>query len=371
MTYFLNHFFEPDFDHTDLAPREREDGSVDHQDLSYVQNVVKSQVLAQWEEVNPAEEANLERRFIASKPRDVVGDNCYENPDNPAQILAGENGYVFYLNGLITVKTLLNVRRDVDYHTGNIPFVGSLVVHGSVRTGFMVRANTVRIKDVVEGATVNAMDSVVCEVGVKGAGRALLEAGRTIKAPFCENGTLKARDNVVIDGACMHSQIFAGHKFASKGRVTGGSICCYEYAYIGDQLGGGIGAQTQVMVGYDPMLLYVDQRLNNQILQIKESIKDEQIHLGKDDELDLELNENIAALQGRLGRLYERKTRIWDKISTTEILDSSRIMVKGRVHPGVEISIGPAWLKVDDYMEDVYFYLEDLEIKIGSPALKK
>ncbi len=371
MTYFLNHFFDPDFDHTVLAPRERKDGSVDHQDLSYVQNVVQAQVLAEWVEVDPAEEANLESRFLASEIRDVVGDKCYLNPANPAQILAGANGYVFYLDGLITVKTLLNIRRNVDYHTGNIPFVGSLVVHGSVRTGFKVRAKTVRIKDVVEGATVSAMISVVCEAGIKGSGRALLEAGRTIKVPFCENSTLKARNNVVVNGACMHSNIFAGRKFASKGRVTGGSICCYEYAYIGDQLGGGIGAQTQVMVGYDPMLLYVDQRFNDQIFQIKESIKDKQTLLGKDDELDLELNEKIAVLQGRLGLLYERKSRVWDKISATEILDSSRVMVQGRVHPGVEISIGPAWLKVDDYLEDVYFYLEDMEIKIGSPALKK
>ena len=42
--------------------------------------------------------------------------------------IAAAKGYVFYLNGKITVKTLLNVRQDVSFQTGNIFFVGDMAV---------------------------------------------------------------------------------------------------------------------------------------------------------------------------------------------------------------------------------------------------
>jgi uncharacterized protein (DUF342 family) len=371
MAYYLRHFFDPGFDHMHLKPRQRENGTVDHLDLGYVQNVVREQVVAQWEEVSEEEAERLPSRWVAEAPRNVAGDNCAMNPADPAQVVALKNGYVYYLDGLIAVKGLLNVRRNVDYHTGNVAFVGDVVLHGSVRTGFAVRANNVRAKDIIEGAEIKAMESVLCETGIKGAGRALVEAGLSLKAAFCENATLKARQNVVVEGACLHSHIYAGHKFATRGRLTGGAVYCYEYAFIGGQLGGGIGAQTQVMAGYDPMRLYEDQRFNALILETRENMAELRSRLGASPDADREIQDDLKRAERRLGLLYERKSRLWERISATEILDTSRIMVQGKVHPGVEISIGPAWYKVDDYLEDVKFSLKDREIIITSPAVQK
>lgn len=371
MAYFLKHYFDPEFDHTHLAPKERDDGSVDHQDLGYVQNVVATQVLAEWIEIPSGDVGEYDRKYLANEPREVCGEACKLNPENPSQIIAEQNGYVFYRAGLIVVRSLLNVRRDVDYHTGNIAFVGDVEVHGSVLSDFRIRARNIRVKDTVGGSRLNAMDSINCEGGVKGAGSALIRAGKTIKASFCENATLVAKDNVVVDGACMHSTIFAGHKYASKGRFTGGAIYCYEFAFIGGQLGGGMGAETSVMAGYDPVLLFADQLLNEQLYGVKEEINELRLGFGKAADLDEELTGKISVLEKRRSLLYARKSRVWDKISASKVLESCRIMVKGKITPGVEISIGPAWYRVDDFMEDVYFYLEDMEIKVGSPALKK
>lgn len=371
MAYHLKHHFDPEFDHLRLTPKEREDGSVDHLDLGYVQNAVHEQVLAEWVEVGEGEAAGLSRKYLANEPRDVAGHNCVMNPENPLQVISRANGYVLYVDGRITVKTLLNVRRDVDYHTGNIVFVGDMVVHGSVRTGFSLQAGSLRAREVVEGAQISSMNSIVCEGGIKGAGRALLESGRTIKAAFCENATLTARENVLVEGACMHSHIYAGRKFASRGRLTGGAVYCHEYAFIGGQLGGGIGASTQVMAGYDPLLLFDDQQLNERILTTREHIRRLKAELGASGEADREIRTKIERAEKRLGFMYERKSRIWQRIHDSEILDSCRIMVEGRVHPGVEIGIGPAWYKVDDYLEDVQFALKDMEITVTSPAVRK
>ena len=51
MPYFLKNYFDPYFDYRKLKPAKHKDGSVDHHNLSYVQNVVDSQVLAEWQSI--------------------------------------------------------------------------------------------------------------------------------------------------------------------------------------------------------------------------------------------------------------------------------------------------------------------------------
>ncbi len=106
------------------------------------------------------------------------------NPQNKNQIIATANGYVFYFEGKIAVKTVLNVRRDVDFHTRNVYFVGDLIVHGTVRSGFEVKGHNVRIKGKVEAAKVYAGGSILIEGGIKGGGEAEVIAQENLKNFF-------------------------------------------------------------------------------------------------------------------------------------------------------------------------------------------
>ncbi|MGE4552961.1 MAG: DUF342 domain-containing protein [Desulfovibrionaceae bacterium] len=376
MPYLLKHFFDPDFDHLHLKPRVRGDGSVDHRDLNYVQNVVRDQVLAEFVEIEAPEDGEEdvagEGRFVFDEPAFPIGVNCRPDPRNPLRLLASVNGYVFYdEHGKIIVKSLLNVRRDVDYNTGDVVFVGDLVVHGSVRAGFRLRAAGVRVKQTVEGARLTSMGSIVCEGGIKGSGEAVLKATQTIRAGFCENATLVADQNVLIDGPVLHSRIYAGHKLAVKGRLTGGEVYCMDYAYIGGQLGGGIGAATSIVAGYDPLLLYTDQQLNAQIKGLREDLEQLKLHAERGKVFAAEAAPEMESLRRRMGRLIERKSQIWENIHATEALDTCRVMIEGEVKPGVEISIGSAYLRVDDFLRNVCFRYRDQEIVVESPAVKK
>ena len=369
MPYYLKHYFDPDFDYTHLQPRHRKDGSVDHFDLGYVQNVVKGQVLLECVEVEDGF-AGLDPRYVVMERKFPAGRKTEIDPANPHQLLASANGYVFYENGLVTVKEILNVRRDVDYHTGNIPYVGDMVVHGAVRSGFRVRAAGIRVKGNIEGATLSAIHSIVCESGVKGGGKALIEAGESFRCEFCENATIKAGANVLVEGSCMHSRVYAGGKLAVKGRLTGCDVYCFEYAYIGEQLGGGISTETKILAGYDPMLLYADQLINERIAELHDQLRLSEAHLGKNKAQDQELMAAREVFKKKLKLLRQRKTKLWERLEATGMLDRCRIIVPGLVKPGVEISIGQAYLKVDDFLENVRFCYEDREIVIASPAIE-
>lgn len=371
MAYLIKHLFDPDFDQTNLAPRERQDGSVDHYDLGYVQNVVQGQELAELVDLGDAKGSERTRRFAVDKAEFPMGEGVMVDPSDPLKLLAATNGYVFYLDGGITVNPRLRVPGDVDFSTGNIAFVAELLVQGSVKSGFQVRADTVHVKQSVDGARVEAMRDIVCEGGVKGADQALLHAGQDIKVAFTENALLKAGRNVLIKGSCLHTDVFAGNRLAVGGRLVGGDIHCWDYAYVAEQLGGGLGAETSVSMGYDPMLIHADYELNERIRLIREEISKLEKMVDKGGEYISEFQPRLERQNKVHAQLIKRKSALWERIHGTERLKDCKIVVPGAVRPGVEINIGPAYLKVDDFLEDVFFYFKDNEVHIGTPAPRK
>lgn len=371
MTYYLKHNFDPDFDHTRLSPKEMEDGSVDHYELSYVQNVRADDVLAEWVDLDEMDRAEVDSRFIFDEKVLPAGPGTGYRSSEPDKLFAARDGFVFYDQGVISVRTTLNVRHDVDFTTGNIEFVSNLNVFGTVRSGFYIKARNIDIEGVVEGAAVHAREGLVCRSGIKGEGKAFLEANKDIKAGFCENATLKSGGNILVKGSVMHSKVYAGDRLAVGGRLVGCHVYSHRYVYVGEQLGGGMGADLRIILGYKPDLLYIDNQYDASISELWHEIRHLEALLASDDPRKLEYADRLKVDQEELAELRRRKARLWETISRTENLEDCRVLVPGVVKPGVEVSIGNAYLKVDDYYEDVHFYYEDMEVKIGSSATVK
>lgn len=370
MPFFLKHYFNPGFDYSHLRPKELSCGKVDHYNLGYVQNAVAGEVLAEWVEISEDKTAAYHPEFIYEQKKFPLGWGTKVNPDNVDQLVATTNGYVFYNeDGLICVKRVLNVRRDVDFNTGNILYVGDMVVHGSVKSGFKIRAANILVRQSIEGAHLSSMGSIVSQGGVKGAKTAYIEAGQSMRLAFAENATLKASENVLIDGNSFHNTVFCGGKMAVKSRMIGGSTFCYKTVYVAEQLGGGISTTTKIVLGFDPLLLKDDIELTSEIKKLEEKHKYYLAQTQKGGIPEQEFAPKLARAEKKLGLLRLRKVKIWDKISKTEVLNECRLIVPGTIKPGVELSIGTNHLKIQDFYQDVQFRLVDNEIKMTSPAL--
>ncbi|MBT8764196.1 DUF342 domain-containing protein [Desulfohalobiaceae bacterium Ax17] len=368
MPYYLHHYFDPYFDYQKLKPKQLEKGKVDYYNLGYVQNVIAGQVLAEWKEIAPEDVDQYDQNFIYDKKEFPIGPNCAVNPQNEDQLIATANGYVFYYQGKIAVKTVLNVRRDVDFHTGNIYFVGDMIVHGSVRSGFEIRANNIRVKRLVEGAKVEAGGSMVIEEGVKGSGQALIKAGENLRTPFCEKAELVVQEKLIIDGLCLHSVLFAGKYVMVKGRLIGGHVCSSSLVYAGEQLGGGMGAKTVLVLGYDALLFREVRQIEQSISELKKDIFLVESKLRKGPEYEKEYGPKLRTLEGKLRIFTKKREELWTRMEGS-LNHKARVICPGEIRPGVEISIGPAYYKVDDFLQDVCFYFEDDEIKLKSPAM--
>ena len=107
MPYYLQHYFDPDFDYLNRKPTSAAvHGQISSlHTLGFVQNVIDGQIIA---EIIPLESAgpNPDPRFIMDTPHFPAGDNVKVDPSYPQYLLAATNGYVFYYQGKMTVKNL-------------------------------------------------------------------------------------------------------------------------------------------------------------------------------------------------------------------------------------------------------------------------
>lgn len=375
MQYYLRHYFNPDFDYLRPKPGIGEDGeSSDLYSLGYVQNVIAGQLLA---EVIPLEQAGAEPdpRFVLSRPVLPGGANTRVDPAYPNYLLSTSNGYVFYNNGKITVKRLLNVRQDVSFRTGNIFFVGDMAVHGSVRSGFSVQANNLRIMGMVEGGVARARRDLMVDGGARGgAGQhCLLDAGDKLLTPFLEKIEARARGNMVVEKYCLYSTVYAGANMVVREQVYGSTINAYGSVYVGRQLGNKAAISTKIYLGYDPLSIRQLEKIDKIISGLSQSIthlKAVAGHLPPDAN---ETSRKLARLVEQRERIMKQRTELWSKLYLDEnYMQNCRLMVPGKVYPGVEISVGRAFMLVERPYENVLFRLcyDDIIVEPLPPADK-
>ena len=386
--YYLHHYFDPDFSHVRLTPPEGADGAVDPHYLGYVQNVVAGQVLAEIVDLEQFPDTRRDPRFLYRERRLPIGPNCAPHRENPDRIVATSNGYVFYHDGLISVKKMLNVRGNVGFHTGNIMFVGDLAVHGDVLTNFAVHARNVLVKGHIESAKVKAVEDLVCLSGVKGANTSavddapvksadldgqipstLLEAGGNVRLPFCEHVQIRAKGNVIIDGSCLHSTLYVGGNLVVKGRLQGGVVYANNVVYVEGQLGSDYNTVTKVMMGYNPFDFLATQKLESQIAYLKDKLAYFEKMAARNQVMEQEYAPRVEMTARKLKIAHAKRAALWRKFSVDEQnAPNCRILVPGKVMPGCEIGIARAFLKTNDMDSNLTFTLADEEIQAKHPA---
>ncbi|SBV90445.1 conserved hypothetical protein [uncultured delta proteobacterium] len=422
MPYYLKHYFMPDFNHKRIRPVPMADGSTVAHYLGYVQNVVAGQVLAELIHIDAIPEGyhaqdqpggamgrgddapiplehdfpqqeelaetfeeeeqgywnflqnlrKMDHRFIYNNPVFPLGPNCARDPQYPNRIIALANGYGFYHQGLITVKKLLNVRQDVNFHTGNITFVGDIVVHGDVCPGFSLTGSSILVKGRMDGGKIKARGNVVAESGIKGSPDARIRAGLTVRVASCERSTIVTPGNLIVDGTVLHSELFVGGSLVINGRLQGGSAHVGGLVFVKEQLGNIQGAPTQISLGYNPL----DFLRLQEIKAMEQEQEQKLAMLAKLARKGPQFAEDVAPAQELATRKCELIGKMhrdgWRKFTAdTSRTDRARVIVPGIVYPGAEITIGRAYHKVIDEQRDVFYALHEEEIVHGFPAISK
>jgi uncharacterized protein (DUF342 family) len=346
--------------------------------------VVRGQVLAELTDAKFVPENSRDPRFIYFERHLPIGPNCAPHEKNPDKIVAAVNGYVFYNNGLISVKKLLNIRNDLGFHTGNVFFVGDAAVHGDVQTGFALHAANVLVKGHIESSKVKGVGDVVCLKGIRGNAAlvsddpenqedtapvpsTLVEAGGNLRLPFCEHVQLRAHGNMIIDDSCLHSLLYVGGNLVIKGRLQGGTVIANKLIYIEGRMGSDYSVPTRVMMGYDAFYHLQLQKIETRMTYLKERKTFFERMSSRNAIMEQEYADRLRLVKRELRALSHRHKILWNHFEMDgKRASECRLVVSGKVMPGCEISIGAGYLQTHETDTDVTFYLEDDEVKMRS-----
>jgi uncharacterized protein len=363
--------------------REAADGKVNFKELGLIQNVVAGQPLAR--KLPP--EAGKTGRTVTGKViparngKDApmpMGRNVHVAEDG-ATLIADLNGQVTIIGGKINVEEIFTVPGDVNLKTGNIMFLGTVVVQGSVDDGFSVKASgNIEVRGSVGKSEIVAEGDVIIHQGVAGKGGGTISAGKNIWSKFIENATVEAGENVIVSDGLINTTIVANKKIICQGKraaIVGGKYrACEEInaKILGSPVGG---AETYLEVGYDPKSKEKMDRLQSNVTALRRQIEElekniatlgaikkqkktlpedkEAIlrdHVARREELVEEMRGLVKEIEGLQAYLNGLKTK-------------GRISASNRVYPGVKLVIKDVSEPVKTEQKGITFYLENQMIR--------
>jgi len=365
-------------------PLELEGGAVDYRELMQLNNASKGQLIAQ--------------RVLPTKGTPgmaVTGETIPGKDGKEVRFKLGKNVVVdaekmnmyAVIDGLVTVTErgkinvfpVYEVNGDVDYSVGNIDFIGTVVVRGSVLTGFRIKAaGDIRITGGVEGAEVEAEGSVDIASGIFAAGKGFVKAGLDVKSSFMQEANVYAGQNVIVSQSILHSNVRAGKSVVckgTKGLIVGGSVQAGEYIQA-RTVGNTTSTATALEVGVSPELRAELVQLRSAIKQISENLDktekaltllDQMAAAGTLTQEKLEMRSKLqTARRATTEELTAAKERIWEIESSLEDIEKAKVEIIGTVYAGTKVVIGRYTRFIKDSTTRVAFQLQGGEITLSS-----
>lgn len=258
-------------------PQIRDDGTADFFALNMVRNVQEGMVLATRRPPGKGQVGTdvLGRTLPAADGRDVrlrAGTGARLSPDGQSVLAAMEGHASVDAQGEIRVSPVFVVEGDVDYSTGNIDFVGTVVIRGDLSPGFAVKAGqNVEVHGGVMGGIIEAGGDVMVRYGIIGGGRGEVTAGGKVQCRFVEGGEIRAGTDVAVVEGILNARVSAVGKVSvsgSRGSIIGGRIRA-RTEVSARVLGSPAGTPTEIQVGLLPEVRIELEQVRRELRQVE------------------------------------------------------------------------------------------------------
>ncbi|MBQ9494551.1 MAG: FapA family protein [Treponema sp.] len=367
-----------------LRATETATGQIDFKELNLIQNVIKGGRLAQKipAERGKAGKTLLGRYLEAKNGKDIpipLGQNVSLASDGMT-VIADTDGQVMLFAGKITVEPVLQV-HGVNIKTGNVKFLGSVIVRGNVEDGFNVDASgNVEVSGTVGKCKINAGGNIIVQQGIFGKDEGVLTSKKSLWAKFIQAAKVEVEDSVIVTDSIMSSEVVAMKSIlltGKKAQITGGHLFATEEIAAKNIGSPGGGAETILEVGFDPR---AKQRLDE--LQEKQGALVKEL---ENIELDISTLENQKKIrrtlpkdkEDNLVKLRERRDQIdGESTQMTEEIQSlqehlrelkavGKVKASGTVYSGVKIYVRDVLDEVRNEVSAVTFYYDNSFVKRG------
>ena len=374
-----------------LKAKVSDSGNINYKELNQIQNVIADQPLAQK---IPAERGKggktiFGRYLEAKNGKDIqvsLGANVRFDRDG-VTIKANIDGEVMLVNGKVTVEPVKYLDA-VNVKTGDVKFVGTVIIKGSVEDGYKVEATNIEVNGIVDKAYLEATGNIVVSQGIFGKGEGYVKAGKSLWAKFINDTTVEVEENVIVSDSIVNSNVTAMKNIVVKGKkaqIIGGHLLATEEICARKVGSPGGGTETILEVGIDPRakkrLLELQKKqadstkeyeaadLDVQTLEQQKKLR-KKLPQDKEEKL-VTLKQNIKQISDDLVEMNNEIEKIQEHLR--ELKAVGKVKVEGTVYAGVKVYVRDVLDEVKMDVKNVTFFYDKSFCKRGQyepPALE-
>ncbi|MCQ2589495.1 MAG: FapA family protein [Treponema sp.] len=352
---YLSYNFETDI--KKLKAKISDTGQINYKELNQIQNVIAGQPLAQKinAERGKGGKTIFGRYLEAKNGKDIqiqLGQNVRFDRDG-VTVIAEIDGEVMLVNGKITVEPVKYLDA-VNVKTGDIKFVGTVIIKGSVEEGYKVEATNIEVNGIVDKSRLEATGNIIVRQGIFGKGEGYIKAGKSLWAKFINDTTVEVEENVIVNDSIVNSNVTAMKNIVLKGKkaqIIGGHLLATEEICARKVGSPGGGTETILEVGIDPRAkkrLEVLQKNQADCSKDYEAVEldiqtlEQQKKLRK--KLPPDKEEKLKILKDKIKQLSEDLVQINEEIDKLqehlrELKAVGKVKVEDTVYAGVKIYV--------------------------------
>jgi uncharacterized protein (DUF342 family) len=366
----INYTHEPT---NELKPSRTKTGEVDYRNLGLVKNITSGEIIANITPPTEGEDGvNVLGAAIKHKPgqpaKFQVGIGTLLSEDG-LTITAAIDGNLAWQKDRFVVDETLTIKEDVGPATGNIDFLGNVVIKGGVMENFVVRSKkNISIAGGVHTAEITAGGDIDIKLG---AVYSTLKAEGSVRVGFCESTHITCKGDVITSSlvACNAECEGMLNVTAGRGILVGGK-CTAVMGFTANTLGNDSFIATRVTVGRGGQLAEERNALQKQVTDLEENIRKLaqiagmlQEHKKRIGSLTADREAMLTSairsrftMQREVKMAQARINEINEKIKGDE---SVVAIIKKELWPGVTIRIGTLSRTVDKHWTRVQVAIND------------
>ncbi|WP_284139976.1 MULTISPECIES: FapA family protein [unclassified Virgibacillus] len=311
------------------------------------------------------------------KPSNVKPGKHVIYKESDLSFYADADGQVSVNDRFIHVHNVYELNETITMKTGNIDFVGSIIIKGDIPSGYTVKAEgDIKVFGMVEAATVISGGSIMISEGLAGLQKGVLKAADSIHIGYINQGIVHAGKDLYVENSILHSECTAENQvFCQRGNIIGGSLSAGKSIEAKD-IGNRLNTKTELYFGIMKEVNEREQKLNAEKKELQATlIKLEAI--GKKLAQNTSIQNQDAKMRITLLRqqnsMYKVKKRLEEIDSLLQQTNASigkeeeaTLLVRDHLFPNVIVSFGKYKRLINTNHKYVKIKLEQNEIVINS-----
>jgi hypothetical protein len=344
-----------------LSPKKNERDEMDYKDLGLVTDILAGAVIADIEFPTEGDDGvdvcGVPHKGMPGKDAKFLIGKGTALAEDGKSIVAEFDGNLRWSKDHFLVEEILQIAEDVGPATGNVDFLGDIIVKGNVLEGFTVKSK----KNItVNGTANNAFIEAEGNIDIKmGCVNSTISAKGNIKIGFCESSTIDCGGDLT-SASFVACEVFChgtAYAITGKGIIIGGKITCLK-GMVFNTIGSESYIKTRLTLGNGAILAEEklelekeEAKLNEQIGKLVQLIdmlnaakkKNGSIPRNSEDMLATSIRSRFK-FSNEIKRIHKRITEI-----EASFLDNVNLNIEVRksIFPGCTIKMGGLTKKIE------------------------